>query len=51
MSANSSSSDFRVNTYVSGNQEKPDIAIGSLGNFVVTWQSQDQDGDGTFINS
>ncbi|XQQ05421.1 MAG: calcium-binding protein [Leptolyngbya sp. IPPAS B-1204] len=49
MSANSSSSDFRVNTYVSGNQEKPDIAIGSLGNFVVTWQSQDQDGDGTGI--
>lgn len=44
MSSNSSS-DFRVNTYISGRQENPDIAIGSLGNFVITWQSDNQDGD------
>lgn len=49
MSAKSSGSNFRVNTYVSGNQERPDIAIGSLSNFVITWQSEDQDGDGTGI--
>ncbi len=39
-------SDFNVNTYVSGNQEQPDIAIDPLGNFVITWQSNGQDGDG-----
>lgn len=45
MSAISSSPDLRVNTYVSGRQEQPDIAIGSLGSFVITWQSDTQDGD------
>jgi Ca2+-binding RTX toxin-like protein len=46
MSTNPSRSDFRVNTFFSGEQINPDIAIGSLGNFVITWQSEDQDGDG-----
>ena len=46
MSSTSSSQDLRVNTYVSGQQEKPDIAVGSLDNFVITWQSDQQDGDG-----
>ena len=46
MSANSSSRNLRVNTYVSGQQEKPDIAVGALSNFVITWQSARQDGDG-----
>lgn len=45
MSANSNS-DFPVNTYVSGRQENPDIAVDPLGNFVITWQSATQDGDG-----
>ncbi|MCU0527027.1 MAG: hypothetical protein MUF72_19650 [Elainella sp. Prado103] len=45
MSANSNS-DFPVNTYVSGRQENPDIAVDPLGNFVITWQSFGQDGDG-----
>jgi Ca2+-binding RTX toxin-like protein len=49
MSANPSTSDFRVNTYISDEQIYPDIAIGSLGNFVITWQSKDQDGDGEGI--
>jgi Ca2+-binding RTX toxin-like protein len=48
MSAKSSGSN-RVNTYVSGNQENPDVAIGSLSNFVIAWQSEAQDGDGTGI--
>ncbi len=46
MSANSSRRDLRVNTFTSGRQEQPDIAIGSLDNFVITWQSERQDGDG-----
>lgn len=46
MSTNSSRSNFRVNTFISGEQINPDIAIGSLGNFIITWQSEDQDGDG-----
>ncbi|NJO78005.1 MAG: calcium-binding protein [Cyanobacteria bacterium RM1_2_2] len=49
MSVNPSTSDFHVNTYISGEQVSPDIAIGSLGNFVITWQSEDQDGDGEGI--
>ncbi|MFM7423943.1 MAG: hypothetical protein ACKO7W_02895 [Elainella sp.] len=46
MSASSSSPDLRVNTFVSGRQEQPDLAIGSLSNFVIAWQSENQDGDG-----
>lgn len=46
MSANSSKSTFRVNDYGIGEQGAPDISVGSLGNFVITWQSEDQDGDG-----
>ncbi len=45
MSASSSSPDLRVNTFVSGRQEQPDLAIGTLDNFVITWQSENQDGD------
>lgn len=41
-----SNSDFNINTYVSGRQENPDIAIDPLGNFVITWQSEGQDRDG-----
>lgn len=46
MSANSSSRDLRVSTFASGQQQQPDIAVGSLNNFVITWQSRGQDGDG-----
>jgi Ca2+-binding RTX toxin-like protein len=46
MSTNSSGSDFFVNTFVSGQQLNPDLAIDPLGNFVITWQSAWQDGDG-----
>ncbi|MBW4467302.1 MAG: hypothetical protein KME07_17895 [Pegethrix bostrychoides GSE-TBD4-15B] len=46
MSANSSRRDLRVNTFVSGRQQNPDIAVGSLDSFVITWQSERQDGDG-----
>ncbi len=40
------SGEFQVNTFTDGNQMEPDIAMDPLGNFMVTWQSQDQDGSG-----
>ncbi|HUQ72672.1 MAG TPA: cadherin domain-containing protein [Planctomycetaceae bacterium] len=39
-------SEFRVNTYTTGNQQHSTVAMDADGDFVVTWQSQDQDGDG-----
>ncbi len=37
--------EFRVNTYVTESQENPSVASLSDGNFVVTWESDYQDGD------
>gem|GEM_PF-1407463 len=37
-------SEFQVNTYTISNQECPSVAGLSDGKFVVTWQSNDQDG-------
>ncbi len=38
--------EFRVNTYTAGNQESPSVAMDSAGDFVIAWQSQEEDGDG-----
>jgi len=38
--------EFRVNTYTLNNQDRPAVAADPLGNFVVTWDSQLQDGSG-----
>lgn len=38
-------SEFKVNTYTTGDQAFPDVAMDSSGDFVITWQSYDQDGD------
>ena len=38
--------DFQVNTYTTSSQANPDIAMDTNGNFVVTWASFRQDGDG-----
>jgi len=38
--------EFRVNTYTTGNQGSPEVAMDAAGNFVVTWDSISQDGDG-----
>ena len=35
---------FRVNQFVAGNQQTPAIASDAAGNFVVVWESVDQDG-------
>lgn len=37
--------EFQINTYTSGNQGTPVVAMSGSG-FVVAWQSQDQDGSG-----
>ena len=37
---------FDVNTTIPGNQSNPDVVMDANGNFVVTWESADQDGDG-----
>ena len=38
--------EFRVNTYTAGDQENVDVASDPSGNFIVTWESEGQDGDG-----
>jgi hypothetical protein len=39
-------SEFQVNTYTGGQQDYPSIAMDSDGDFVITWQSAEQDGYG-----
>jgi hypothetical protein len=39
-------SEFRVNTYTTGFQGTPHVAMAAAGNFVVVWGSEDQDGSG-----
>jgi len=39
-------SEFRVNTYMTYNQRNPSVSGLSGGKFVVTWESDGQDGDG-----
>jgi hypothetical protein len=36
--------EFRVNTYTTGGQTAPLVAADTLGNFVVVWDSEEQDG-------
>ncbi len=36
-------SEFRINTYTTGSQIRPDVAMDDDGDFVVTWSSSDQD--------
>jgi hypothetical protein len=38
-----------VNGYKRGNQTKPDVAVNSRGDVLVTWESEGQDGDGKGI--
>ena len=37
--------DFQVNSYTTSDQRLPALAVEEDGDFVVVWQSQDQDGD------
>jgi len=38
-------SEFRVNTYITNNQDYSSLAIANDGKFVISWQSQGQDGN------
>jgi hypothetical protein len=38
-------SEFQVNTYTTGVQREPSVAVDGAGNFVVVWQDSGQDGD------
>jgi hypothetical protein len=40
--------EFQANTVELGKQDKPDLALGSDGDFVVVWKGPDADGDGVF---
>ncbi len=37
--------EFRANSYTTGFQLNPSVAVDNVGNFVITWQSQAQDGN------
>jgi hypothetical protein len=37
--------EFRVNTYTTGSQDSPAVAIDDIGDFIVVWRSVGQDGD------
>ncbi len=47
--AQASGTEFQVNTNTSGNQQSPSIASHHDGGFIVTWQSEGQDGNSTGI--
>ena len=38
--------EFRVNTALAADQQYSTVAMDAAGNFVVTWASKDQDGNG-----
>ncbi len=41
--------EFQVNTFTEANQNSPKVAVDTIGNFVIVWQSAEQDGDGQGI--
>jgi hypothetical protein len=42
--------EFRVNTFTTGNQDQPSVAVDDYGNFVVTWSSY-QDGSNRSVHA
>src|SRR3990172_6650267 len=41
--------EFQVNTYTTSRQDRPAVNCDPMGNFVVVWQSLDQDGNGSGV--
>ncbi len=37
---------FQINTFTTGNQQNPSVAMDSTGDFVIAWESEAQDGGG-----
>ena len=48
-SGSAQGSEFQVNTYTTGEQVNPSVAVDGRGNFVVVWMSYGQDGSGPGI--
>ncbi len=48
-SGNAISSEIPINVYTTGSQTRPSVAIEESGGFVVTWESDGQDGNGAGI--
>ncbi len=42
-------SEFKINTYTTNTQSNPSVAMYNVGNFVVTWSSNGQDGSSNGI--
>jgi hypothetical protein len=42
-------SEFRANTTVANSQELPTVAMDNGGDFIIVWDSQNQDGEGTGV--
>src|SRR5262249_24723607 len=38
--------EFQVNTYTTGDQASPSVAMDAAGNYIITWQSDGQDSSG-----
>jgi len=43
--------EFQINTYTSGDQAAPDVAMDGNGNFIVVWNSFGQDGSGNAVEA
>jgi hypothetical protein len=41
--------ELQVNTFTTGTQDQPAVAVDASGNFVVVWRSQDQEGAGAEV--
>jgi hypothetical protein len=41
--------EFQINTYTTGSQSFPSVGINNLGDFIVAWASDGQDGDGSGV--
>jgi hypothetical protein len=46
---NALGTEFRVNSYTTGDQAEPSVASDARGNFVVVWRSSSQDGSGSGV--
>jgi hypothetical protein len=44
-------SEFQVNSYTTGDQDDPEVAVDSSGNFVVVWESTAQDDSGDSVQA
>ncbi|MFN8578888.1 MAG: pentapeptide repeat-containing protein [Candidatus Sericytochromatia bacterium] len=50
-SGNSQNFELRVNSYTTNNQSNPSIVMDNIGNYLITWQSENQDGSGYGVYS